>query len=310
VRYVGTFLAVISGLPIIRWSYATTWRPGLSLAEWILFIGLLVATVLAVIAIHEFGHLLGGRFAGFRFRLLAIGPLRVVRANGRIRFGLNRDLLQYPGVAGSSPDDPTGMRRRMAIVLAAGPLASLAAGGIALALMLVDGPDALTRGRFAEFAVSRALALFAAGSVATGVITLLPGGTRLRPTDGSRILELLGNGPEAERAAAILSLNSLALAGRSPVEWPDALVERVLSPADGTPTELRALLLAAAALAAKGDLARAECILERAVGIEDAPHALRAEALERAARFGTEHRGGPILARQYARRAERTAGGE
>jgi hypothetical protein len=283
VRYVGTFLAVISGLPIIRWSYATTWRPGLSLAEWILFVGLLVVTVLAVIAIHEFGHLLGGRFAGFRFRLLAIGPLRVVRVNDRIRVGLNRDLLQYPGVAGSSPDDPTGMRRRMAIVLAAGPLASLAAGGVALALMLVNAPDALTRDRFAEFAVSRALALFAAGSVATGVITLLPGGTRLRPTDGSRILELLAKGPQADRAVAILSLNSLALAGRPPEDWPVQLIERALEPADGSATELRALLLAHDAAAATGRPDRARTLIDRALRIEDAPRSLRA-AVEHAAR--------------------------
>jgi hypothetical protein len=221
--------------------------------------------------------------------LLTVGPLRVFRSNGRIHFGLNRNLIQYAGVAGSSPDDPTGMRWRMAIVLAAGPLASLLAGGAALALLLTDATDTLLRDRYVEYVAARCIALFAAGSLAVGLITAMPGGSRGRPTDGSRILELLGSGPRADRAAAILSLNSLALAGRPPEDWPAQLIERALEPADGSPAELRALLLAHDAAVARGRLEHARTLIERALRIKDAPPPLRTAA-QRAARH---HRTNP-----------------
>jgi hypothetical protein len=309
VRYLGTFLAVLIGIPILRWSYATSWRPPLSSIEWVLFIGSLTATLLAVIATHEFGHLIGGRLVGFRFRLLTVGPLRVVRAHGRIRFGLNRNLFRYAGVAGSSPDDPTGMRWRMATVLAAGPAASLVAGGFALALMLTETPEAMLRDWYAEFMAARAVALFAAGSIAVGVITIMPGGSPGRPTDGSRIVELLGKGPAAERATAILSLNSLALADRPPEEWPDQLIERALEPADGSASELRALLLAHDAAVAKGEHERASQLIGRALRIEDAPAGLRATAVERAARTTGTGPTGPVDASiEAAGNRERPAG--
>jgi hypothetical protein len=195
-RLFGTFLAVLVGLPIIRYAYTTSWRPGLSTGEWLIFIGMLVVTVHAVIATHELGHLIGGRMVGFRFRLLVMGPLRITADDGRVRIRLNSRLLDYAGVAASAPDvradDTPRYRRRVAIVHAAGPVLSLLAGSVALAVLLTDVPDSVFRRRFAEFVAFRMVALFAAGSLAVGLITLMPGGTRNRPTDGSRILRLLG----------------------------------------------------------------------------------------------------------------------
>lgn len=257
-RFIGPFLAVLTGIPILRYAYATTWRPGLDTPEWLFFAGILLITLHGVIAVHELGHLAGGRMVGFRFRLLVIGLLRITRADGRTRIGLNRDLLKYAGVAGSSPDDPAGMRRRMAIVLLAGPVMSLLAGAVALALLVAGLPDAWTRDWFVEFTATRALALFAAGSLAVGIITLLPGGSPGRPTDGSRMLELARGGPAAERTVALLSLNSLALAGRSPHEWPDSLLRSALEPVDGSEHERKARLLAIEAATERGDTLRVE----------------------------------------------------
>lgn len=209
-RFFGTFLAVLVGLPIIRYAYATSWRPGFSTGEWLIFVGMLVVTVHAVIATHEVGHVIGGRIVGFRFRLLVIGPLRIVAEDGRIRIRLNRSLLQYAGVAGSSPDsldtrDLPDFPRRLAIVHAAGPVLSLLAGVIALGVLLLDVPESAFRRGFGEFVAYRAVALFAAGSLAVGLITLMPGGTRNRPTDGTRIFHLLArsaDGTRPDRSAA------------------------------------------------------------------------------------------------------------
>jgi hypothetical protein len=208
-RFFGTFLAVLVGLPIIRYTYASSWRPGFSTSEWLTFVGMLLLTVHAVIAVHELGHLLGGRLVGFRFRLLVVGPLRIVADDDRLRLGLNRNLIEYAGVAGSAPEDATAsgpeFTKRMAIVLAAGPILSLLAGGLALALLLADVPDSLFRSRFTEFVAFRVVSLFAAGSLAVGLVTLLPGGTRNRPTDGSRILQLLAHPDSGPRTGGTAS---------------------------------------------------------------------------------------------------------
>ncbi|MGK7312515.1 MAG: hypothetical protein ACN0LA_09770 [Candidatus Longimicrobiales bacterium M2_2A_002] len=95
-----------------------------------LLLGGAVGAVVAVLAVHEAGHLLAGRLVGFRFLLFIVGPLRVAREGDRVQVGWNRSLslAGWLAATGPTPDRLERLRRRTAIMVAGGPLTSLAAG--------------------------------------------------------------------------------------------------------------------------------------------------------------------------------------
>jgi hypothetical protein len=87
------------------------------------------------------------------------------------------------------------------------------------------------------------------------------------------------------------------------------MIQRALDPADGSPAELRALLLAHDAAVAKGEEERASQLIGRALRIEQAPAGLRARAIERAARTTGTGPTGPVDVRGAAAgNRERPAG--
>ena len=91
------------------------------------FIGLLLPLPL-VLAIHEGGHLLGGKLAGFRFALFIVGPLMISRRKDGIKFSVNKSLGAYGGLAASFPTTTDNLRKGMTMLVAGGPLASLNTG--------------------------------------------------------------------------------------------------------------------------------------------------------------------------------------
>lgn len=193
-------------------------------------VGALVVMLL-VIALHEAGHLLGGRLAGFRAMLFIVGPLRLERTADGWHARLNRELGAWGGMVSSIPEDDRDLRRRMLRLVAGGPVASLV-GALAAALLWLATSDA-NGGRPPDLArhfANQALALFAIGSLGIGVVTLIPARTGGFATDGAQILKLARGGPEAERTLATLSLVGMSMAGRRPREWPAGLVERVAAP--------------------------------------------------------------------------------
>lgn len=105
--------------------------PGVALA----FVGLMLL-IPVVLVVHEGGHLLGGRFVRFRFHLFVVGPLMVVRTAEGIRARLNTNLSLYGGLAASVPTAFHDLNRRMAVMVAGGPAASLMSGAVAIATYL------------------------------------------------------------------------------------------------------------------------------------------------------------------------------
>lgn len=80
--------------------------------------------------VHEFGHLIAGWSAGFRFEGVTIGPLVMRYKNRNWEFKLRprfRGGLTYMGL-----DRLRRVRRRLIVLVLGGPLASLASGAIAL----------------------------------------------------------------------------------------------------------------------------------------------------------------------------------
>ncbi len=200
---------------------------GIQLGEIAILIATLLPTAFALIAVHELGHVLGGRLAGFRFQLLVVGPVQLRRVGDRIRPAWNRNPGLAGGLAMSSPrpGDTERLAERMIRVVAGGPLASVALGLVGLVGMRLLPEGTLQSGSVGLMAGS-AVAMTGIGSLGIGLVTLIPGRTGGFLTDGARLLRLLRGGPEAEGEAAMLGLIGSAMGGVRPREWSISLLER------------------------------------------------------------------------------------
>ncbi len=196
-------------------------------AERVLLVLWLPLTWLITVAWHECGHLLGGRWVGGRFLLLVIGPFKWVRTVSGVRFGLNRSLNASGGLAASLPSDDRDLRRRMAVMVAGGPGASLVLMLAMAAVAMAIGPQAWPLGR------GMALALGAMSGLIF-VVTIIPTQMGGLKSDGLRIYTLLRGGPAAEREAALLSLTIASLGGVRPADYDPVKLAAATLPDDGS----------------------------------------------------------------------------
>ena len=217
----------------------------------------LTVGVFAVFAVHELGHVAGGQLAGFRFQLFIAGPLRVERTPEGLAWGLNRSVALGGGLALSLPTDDRDLRRRMAMVVAGGPLASAVLGGVGLAL----------GGAWAIVGMLSLLILAA---------TLWPGTTSGFLTDGARLIRLARGGVEAEREAALLAVFARAMAGARPRDWDPGLLATARRGDADDPMAEAALALVTAHAFDTGDADAAyESLAQRVALWETAPPSLR-----------------------------------
>lgn len=95
------------------------------LSEDILLVFQLLLSVLLAIYLHELGHIVFGEFAGFKFELIAFGPLKITKINNKIAFSENKHWSLFGGATYSYPERRDNMRRRLIIYTLGGPLFSL-----------------------------------------------------------------------------------------------------------------------------------------------------------------------------------------
>ena len=264
-----------------------------SLGEIALLLGAAVGLSFLAILTHELGHLLGGRLVGFRFMLLIVGPLKVQRVGDRLRFGLNRSLGLSGGLAACAPapTDTANLIRRMLIMVAGGPLASLALGLLACTVV----PLASGLGQ-------AALLLLGVISLAIAVATLIPLQTGGFQSDGRRILMLLRGGAEAERwgAAAAAAFTVMA---RRPREIDPALIAAATALPDGSLDDVGAHFIGYSAALDRGDQAAAEAHLSYVLAHREAcPAALRSSLLLEGASIAAQQGDAPG-ARSYFEQA-------
>jgi hypothetical protein len=67
------------------------------------FIIYLISTLLFVILIHELGHVIGGRLAGYSFFMLTVGPFKWIREQKSVRFRWNFSLNTFGGLTLMAP---------------------------------------------------------------------------------------------------------------------------------------------------------------------------------------------------------------
>ena len=188
--------AVLAGMFLYeRWGRAHGLYRLHGYAYWIdiLFIAFITTSI------HELGHALVGLSLGMKLRSFVLGPFHWFIRDGRWNFQFHpAGIISAEGVTGVVPTDPDQSRWSLVSMIAAGPLANLLTGLIALAAALT------APGRPYEPAWEF-LFFFATVSLVTCAANLLPiRGERLY-SDGARIYQILKGGPwdDLQRAFAI-----------------------------------------------------------------------------------------------------------
>jgi Zn-dependent protease len=275
----------------------------ITVPDWPLLItGSLIAFI-ATLCLHELGHLVGGWLVGFRFMLFIVGPLKIVREGEVIRARLNRDISLAGGLASAMPSDDYDLGRRMAVLIAGGPLTSLllAVLSLGLAVWLNDpAPSGSAWSVGAFFAVVLGMT-----NLAIGVVTLIPGKTSGFDTDGAQLLDYLRGGQRGERRLLIAALAAASTRGTRPRALNAAQVERLLALRTNSKDEVMANYLGYYHRLDRGEVKPASELLDLALEhITGLPEAARPALLTEAAYFTAAHRRDAGAARKWLAQAQ------
>jgi hypothetical protein len=259
------------------------------------------------VALHELGHVLGGKLVEFRMLLYIVGPLRVDRTPQGLKAGFNRSILLAGGLAAMVPIGLHDLRRRAIVMVAGGPLLSLMGGAQFLALYQATSP-ALFHADAPFIAQLTGLSFLTLGgaSLLIGLLTLVPSRSGGFYSDGARMLRLMRTGDQTEREVALLALTGLSMGGSRPREWDLGLVEQGVGIQDGGPFEVLGRQYAYAHALDTGNVDAARVHLEEALDrVHQLPAGARASLFLTAATFYALHDGDAARARSYLDRARR-----
>jgi len=263
----------------------------------VLILGAVVLLALTLAA-HEAGHLLGGRLVGFRFILFIVGPLKIVREGNEVRVRLNKDVSLYGGLASAIPTDDKDLPRRMAVMIAGGPLTSLLMGGLSLGLgvwLNAHLPSSSPWSVLTAFAF-----IFGLLNLVIFIVTLIPGKTSGFDTDGAQLIDVLRGGHRAERRGLVTALSAVSTHGVRPRAWNAEQVERLLALREGRPDDVLANFLGYYHFLDLGQTRQAGELLD--LCLKDAngfPEAARPMIFAEAAYFTAHHRQEATAARQF-----------
>jgi hypothetical protein len=288
---------------VALWALLGSWDPPFvrSLASWgsghlapvlaghwtgtrVFFVGSSVAAALvAGVAVHEAGHLLGGLAAGFRFHSMAIGPIKLDR---RFRISRHRGPLAWSGGwVGMFPARRAHLRRRALVLVLAGPASSLLCGGAVLLL---------------PFSKGLASQVFIASSMLAGLIELLPIRSGAVVFDGWRIRRLLWDRRWSDRWLALMTLGADLREGVLPEALPAADVAKAVAVRDESIDTVTAHGIAYSAAFHRHQDGEAGQMLETCLRhSSQAPPGLREALMSDAAVFQARRRGRADLAEQW-----------
>jgi hypothetical protein len=169
----------------------------------------------AMVAIHETGHVLGGLCAGFRFKSIRVGPVKIDKP---FRLSSYRGPgAAFNGVSQVVPMTTDRLWLRSMAMVVAGPAANILSG---LVVLLLPFPKGIAAG------------CFIAASIGNGLSDLLPFENKLGVSDGARILRLLRNRAAGERPFAIMRLHADLLDGVPPESMSAGFLARAVAVKD------------------------------------------------------------------------------
>jgi len=196
-----SLLVIITGIGLSFTSFSETSN--------FLFISFII--MLIVLFIHELGHVIGGKLAGYQFVHMTVGPITIEKVP-TIKISANTNWVTFGGVASCIPIeiDLSDMVNQHKKFVAGGPIATLLAFIISLVMWFITQHD------IAMLFTILHLAIFAA--------TVSPSKGTFR-SDGSVLLTLHKGGKEAETYLAGLILLKELMSPKKPQDWEEQLIE-------------------------------------------------------------------------------------
>lgn len=192
-----------------RWAYKRELPFTHGLASWIQWIGV----ILSVTIIHESAHALVGLAVGMKLRAFIIGPFQFRVVEGAWAFDFRpSNVLALSGAAGLTPVNPDQSPWKEVAAIAAGPVANLVTGAIAVAM-------AYSSDSHAWWPYWEYFALFATVSLVAGVVNLIPFRPESLYSDGARIVQLFRSGPLPDYYRAVKSVQSTLVSPRRPLDY-------------------------------------------------------------------------------------------
>lgn len=178
-----------------------------------IIIPMLFLAFFIVILIHELGHVLGGLAMGNEFSLMIVGPLKLQKDDGKYSLTFNKSIAMAGGLALTLPTEVEGFKKRRAIVIGSGPLASLilAISGYLLSQYLGDSISRTTDTLILSTYMMSA-AIFLA--------TIIPSKVGGFMSDGMQLLMTLRNDATAKKYANFMHLFALNNKGTKPKDLP------------------------------------------------------------------------------------------
>lgn len=176
----------------------------------------LIAAFVCAIALHEFGHFAAAVTVNFQILGIALGPFRVARLYGKSIVNFRPRNL-FGGSISAIARGERSWRARILTVIAAGPLATLISGIIALAVVPTLQPASWTHS-FLGCLAQLSFLIFLLG--------LIPNGKYARMRNDAQLFwSILRNGTEAHATRLYHRLMRLHIEGIRPRDYPPALVE-------------------------------------------------------------------------------------
>jgi hypothetical protein len=242
-------------------------RPGLALLLYFTILGL-------VVTLHELGHLAAGWVVGFHFSHISIGPFTLNIQYGRFNVQLRRDLGAL-GYAGMHIETVKKARRSLLTFVAAGPVANLLSGALAVLFVYFAAPT------FRDSWVLPFAAGFSALSFIMAVLSLIPYGR----SDGARLWTLVNSRQGTRRWIASCALGSQQRKGVRPKNWKQSWMKAACSIRDGRLDELNSNLLAYVAASDRKDGTAAALHLERSLDLARSRRSSQLDFLAREASY-------------------------
>jgi hypothetical protein len=312
------FFAAVSGYPLTgSLLQDELGRQLLPLLGWLALLLVLLGSAFLSILIHEGGHLLACWSVGFWLYQCKLGPFLITRARRGFRLQVSRSDL-WLGYVVACPLDDRRLRLRKAILVAGGPLASLAmlvvfwwlyalnsASACAGLSFLACFGNGLMNGIYAEgMSAGLLMTTWLAWTLLLALFifwgTLFPYTSRRGIySDGLKLLWCFQGSPQITRDLLLARLVGQTARGVRPRAWPAGLAEQLMTLLKQFPTD-RSLLVYAYYLALENrQIQAAGTFLDRAVLTLEGATTVEATLALETAYFEARYRGNLAAARAW-----------